>query len=141
MTLSYRKRVGSLVLIDSIIVLIAIYISYFVLHPYFNIFTSRVLLISSFTLLVSHHIFAYVNRLYKRAWEYASIGELISIAKAVTFSIVALGVVQIIVIGNVYVRVLGLTWMMHILFIGGSRFSWRLFHDAFYRESKFKKEL
>lgn len=139
MALSYRKRVGSLVLIDSIIVLTAIYISYFILHPYFNIFTSRALLISSITLLAGHHVFAYVYRLYKRAWEYASIGELISIAKAITFSIITLAVVQYLVIGNVYVRVLMLTWMMHILFIGGSRFSWRIFRDSFIKDTKVKK--
>lgn len=139
MALSYRKRVGSLVLIDSIIVLTAIYISYFILHPYFNIFTSRALLISSITLLAGHHVFAYVYRLYKRAWEYASIGELISIAKAITFSIITLAVVQYVVIGNIYVRVLMLTWMMHILFIGGSRFSWRIFRDSFIKDSKEKK--
>ncbi len=139
MVLSYRKRLGSLIVIDSIIVLTAIYISYFILNPYLKIFTLPVLSISSITLLVSHHAFAYIYRLYKRAWEYASIGELISIAKAVTFSIITLGVVQFFTIGNVYVRVLMLTWMMHILFIGGSRFSWRLFRDAFYRESKDKK--
>nr|WP_309098423.1 nucleoside-diphosphate sugar epimerase/dehydratase [Fredinandcohnia onubensis] len=137
--MSYRKRLGSLIVIDSIIVLTAIYISYFILNPYLKIFTLPVLSISSITLLVSHHAFAYIYRLYKRAWEYASIGELISIAKAVTFSIITLGVVQFFTIGNVYVRVLMLTWMMHILFIGGSRFSWRLFRDAFYRESKDKK--
>lgn len=139
MTLSYRNRVGSLVLIDSIIVLTAIYISYFILHPYLNIFTSSVLLISSITLLVSHHVFAYIYRLYKRAWEYASIGELISIAKAVTFSMVILGIVQFLTMGNVYVRVLALTWMMHILFIGGSRFSWRIFRDSFIKDTKVRK--
>lgn len=137
--MSYRNRVGTLVLIDSIIVLTAIYISYYFLHPYFHIFTSRVLLISSITLIAGHHVFAYVYRLYKRAWEYASIGELISIAKAVTFSIITLAVVQYVAIGNVYVRVLMLTWMMHILFIGGSRFSWRIFRDSFIKDTKVRK--
>lgn len=98
-----------------------------------------VLLISSITLLVSHHVFAYIYRLYKRAWEYASIGELISIAKAVSFSILTLGIVQFLVIGNVYIRVLMLTWMMHVLFIGGSRFSWRIFRDSFIKDTKVRK--
>ncbi|WP_099354705.1 polysaccharide biosynthesis protein [Fredinandcohnia onubensis] len=137
--MSYRKRLGSLVIVDSIIVLTAIYISYFMLHPYFQIFTMPFLLISSITLLASHHVFAYVYRLYKRAWEYASIGELMSIAKAVTFSIAVLGVVQLLAMGNVYVRVLILTWMMHILFIGGSRFSWRIFRDSFIKDTKVRK--
>lgn len=137
--MSYRKRLGSLVIVDSIIVLTAIYISYFMLHPYLEIFTMPFLLISSITLLASHHVFAYVYRLYKRAWEYASIGELMSIAKAVTFSIAVLCVVQFVAMGNVYVRVLMLTWMMHILFIGGSRFSWRIFRDSFIKDTKVRK--
>ncbi len=33
---------------------------------------------------------------------------------------------QVIVNQDIYVRVLVITWMVHILFIGGSRFSWRL---------------
>jgi len=137
--LSYRKRLGSLVIVDSIIVLSAIYISYFMLHPYLKIFTMPFLLISSITLLASHHVFAYVYRLYKRAWEYASIGELMSVAKAVTFSIIILGIVQFLTMGNVYIRVLMLTWMMHILFIGGSRFSWRIFRDSFIKDTKVRK--
>ena len=137
--MSYRKRLGSLVIVDSIIVLSAIYISYFMLHPYLKIFTMPFLLISSITLLASHHVFAYVYRLYKRAWEYASIGELMSVAKAVTFSIIILGIVQFLTMGNVYIRVLMLTWMMHILFIGGSRFSWRIFRDSFIKDTKVRK--
>jgi FlaA1/EpsC-like NDP-sugar epimerase len=84
------------------------------------------LLISSITLLASHHLFAFKYRLYQRAWEYASVGELIGIVRAVTLSILAAGLMQFIVNGNVYVRVLGITWMLHIILIGGSRFSWRM---------------
>ncbi len=138
-TLTYRRRLGSLVIIDSIIVLTTIYLCYFTLHPYFAVFTETALIVSSITLLASHHIFAYIYRLYKRAWEYASIGELISIGKSVTFSIITLAIVQDIVIGNVYVRVLMLTWMMHILFIGGSRFSWRIFRDSIIKDTTIKK--
>lgn len=138
--MTYRKRLGSLVFIDSIIVLTAIYISYFILHPYFGIFTQSVLIISSITLLISHHLFAHIYRLYKRAWEYASIGELVSIGKAVTLSIVVLAFVQRVIIGDVYVRVLMMTWMMHILFIGGVRFSWRIYRDSYIKETKLKKK-
>ena len=52
------------------------------------------------------------------------------IAKAVTFSILTAAVAQAIGVGNVYVRVLFITWMLHILLIGGSRFSWRVFRDS-----------
>jgi FlaA1/EpsC-like NDP-sugar epimerase len=126
-------------LLDSLIVLSAIYIGYFILHPYMSIYTIPTLLLSSITLLVSHHIFAFIYRLYHKAWEYASVGEMVAIIKAVTLSIAVTGVVQLIVNGNVYIRVLGITWMLHIIFIGGSRFSWRMYRDRYMKSKQEKK--
>ncbi|QOR66333.1 polysaccharide biosynthesis protein [Cytobacillus suaedae] len=137
--MTYKFRITVLTLIDSLIVLTAIYIGYFVLHPYLNVFTYPTLLLSSITLLISHHVFASVYNLYKSAWEYASIGELIIIFKAITYSIITLAIVQTIAFGNIYVRVLMITWMLHILLIGGSRFSWRIFRDTYFKSRKFKK--
>lgn len=111
---------------DSLIVLFSIFIGYFILNPYFNIYSLEMLVISSLTLLVSHHIFAFIYRLYHKAWEYASVGELVAIVKAITFSIATAAIVQFLVNGNVYVRVLFITWLLHMCLIGGSRFSWRI---------------
>jgi FlaA1/EpsC-like NDP-sugar epimerase len=122
-----------LILLDSLIVLTAIYIGYFTLHPYFSIYTFKTLVISSVALLASHHIFALKYRLYQKAWEYASIGEMLGIVRAVTLSILSAAIIQFIVNGNVYVRVLGITWMLHIILIGGSRFSWRMYRDYYLR--------
>ncbi|MDC7783885.1 polysaccharide biosynthesis protein [Priestia megaterium] len=129
--MAYRERLTILALFDSIIVLSAIYASYLVLHPYLSIFKLATLLISSLSLLISHHIFASIYKLYKRAWEYASIGELISIVKAVSLSIITVVIIQVIVFQDVYVRAMALTWMLHVLFIGGYRFSWRILRDRF----------
>ena len=127
-----------LILLDSLIVLTAIYIGYFTLHPYFSIYTFKTLVISSIALLASHHIFAFKYRLYQKAWEYASIGEMLGIVRAVTLSIITAAIIQFIINGNVYVRVLGITWMLHIILIGGSRFSWRMYRD-FYLRPEVKK--
>lgn len=127
--LAYRNRLTLLALLDSLIVLSAIYVSYLVLHPYLEIFKLTALLVSSVSLLISHHIFASIYKLYKKAWEYASIGELISIVKAVTLSVISVVIIQILVFQDVYVRAMALTWMMHVILIGGSRFSWRLLRD------------
>ena len=137
--LTYKKRFTFLVFVDSLIVLTAIYIGYFTLNPYLDIFTYPTILLSSITLLISHHLFASIYHLYKKAWEYASIGELLIIFKAITLSIVTLAAVQMLVFGNVYVRVLMLTWMLHIILIGGSRFSWRMYRDTYIKSSKLKK--
>ncbi|MFC0560838.1 polysaccharide biosynthesis protein [Halalkalibacter alkalisediminis] len=128
--MSYRKRVAALMTVDSLIVLTAIFISYFLLIPSANPFTN-VLLISAITLLISHHLFAHKYKLYKKVWQYASISELTGIFYAVTFSVVVTGAVQLILFQQIALRTLAITWMMHILFIGGSRFSWRLFRDNY----------
>jgi FlaA1/EpsC-like NDP-sugar epimerase len=126
-------------LLDSLIVLSAIYIGYFILHPYMSIYTIPTLVLSSITLLVSHHLFAFLYRLYHKAWEYASVGEMVAIIKAVTLSIAVTGIIQLIANGNIYIRVLGITWMLHIIFIGGSRFSWRMYRDRYMKSKQTKK--
>ena len=112
--------------LDSLIVLFSIYIGYYILNPYFSIYTLQVLLVSSLALLISHHVFAFIYRLYHKVWEYASVGEVMTIVKSVTLSVVTAAVVQLAVNGNVYVRVLFITWLLHICLIGGSRLSWRV---------------
>jgi FlaA1/EpsC-like NDP-sugar epimerase len=128
-----------LILLDSLIVLTSIYVGYFTLHPYFNIYNFNMLTISSIALLTSHHLFAFKYRLYQRAWEYASVGEMLGIVRAVTLSILVAGLIQFAVSGNVYVRVLGITWMLHIILIGGSRFSWRMMRDNYIQPQTQKK--
>ncbi len=98
--------------------------------PTKNPFT-LVLLVSSLVLLTSHHFFAYKYKLYKRVWQYASINELSAIFKAVSFSIVLTALAQFAMIQDISFRTLAITWMIHILLIGGSRFSWRLYRDSY----------
>ncbi|MBT2616769.1 MULTISPECIES: nucleoside-diphosphate sugar epimerase/dehydratase [unclassified Bacillus (in: firmicutes)] len=138
--MSYKRRVPIFVLLDSIIVLFAIFIGYFILYPYLNIYTTiPMLLVCSITLLLSHHLFATIYRLYQKAWKYASVGELLTIFKVVTFSILMTAIVQLIINHDIYFRVLGITWMLHIILIGGSRFSLRVYRDSFISLSPNKK--
>lgn len=129
--LSYQKRVSLLALLDSIIVLTSVYLSYYLIHPIVLKDIPNAIIISSITLLCIHHVFAVVYKLYKKVWEYASIGELKNIIKAVTFSILVTAMVQKIIVQDVYVRILIITWLLHLLLIGGSRFVWRLFRDIY----------
>jgi FlaA1/EpsC-like NDP-sugar epimerase len=134
-TLTYKKRLSFLILVDSLIVLSSIYVSFWMLIPDTNIFSSKTLLLSSLSLIIWHHLFAYTYKLYHKAWEYASIGELMGILKAVTYSVAVTGFVQLLVVGNVYGRALIITWMLHMILIGGSRFSWRVYRDFYYKRS------
>jgi FlaA1/EpsC-like NDP-sugar epimerase len=137
--LTYRYRLAFLISLDSLIVLTAIYISYFTINPRLDFFAIPTLLISSITLLVGHHVFASIYNLYKKAWEYASIPELLAISKAVTWSVLSAAVIQLLIYGNIYFRVLLITWMLHMILIGGSRFSWRVLRGRITKDTKLKK--
>ncbi len=134
--MTYKKRLSLLIIVDSFIVLSSIYVSFWMLIPNINIFNSNTLLLSSLTLIIWHHLFAYSYKLYNKAWEYASIGELMGITKAVTYSVAVTGFVQLIAVGNVYIRALIITWMLHMILIGGSRFSWRVYRDFYQKKNK-----
>ncbi|HDX9654550.1 MULTISPECIES: polysaccharide biosynthesis protein [Bacillus] len=137
--MSYPKRLSLLILLDSFIVLTAVYLSYWFIHPNVLSKIPATVIISSITLLCSHHIFAAIYKLYNKAWEYASIGELKQIFKAITLSIIVTAIVQQIINHDIYVRILAIAWMLHLLLIGGSRFVWRMFHDTYVTKTNDKK--
>ncbi|PIC68037.1 hypothetical protein CSV78_04395 [Sporosarcina sp. P16a] len=124
--MTIRKRMTMLIVVDSVIVLYSIYIGYFILTPFVDVFFSKLLLISAVTIQISHHFFAWRFGLYRKAWTYASIGELRSIVVAVSLSILVVAVVQYLLTQNISIRALVITWMLHVLLIGGSRLSWRV---------------
>lgn len=127
--MNYRMRYILFFIIDSCIVLSAIYMSYWLLHPTINGYSDKVILISAVTLLVSHHIAAYFFHLYDRIWSVASVRELLTIAYAVTISVATASAIQYIIKNDVYFRVMAITWMLHIIMIGGSRFLLRVLND------------
>ncbi|EKS8354133.1 polysaccharide biosynthesis protein [Bacillus cereus] len=137
--MSYRKRLSLLILLDSFIVLTAVYLSYWFIHPNVLNKIPTTVVISSITLLCSHHVFAAIYKLYNKAWEYASIGELKQIFKAITLSIIVTAIVQQIINHDIYVRILAIAWMLHLLLIGGSRFVWRMFRDTYIAKATDKK--
>ncbi|ALC86486.1 hypothetical protein AM499_12110 [Bacillus sp. FJAT-22090] len=138
--MSLKRRLSMLVFVDSCIVLFSVYIGYFLLHPIENPFTDVFLLTSSLTIFFAHHIFAMYFGLYRKVWEYASVLELLSIFKAVTLSIVVVAIVQLMIKGDILFRALSITWMLHILLIGGSRLSWKIIRDLLLSEDNVNEE-
>ncbi|MCM3412416.1 polysaccharide biosynthesis protein [Metabacillus litoralis] len=136
--MTYHSRIWLLIILDSIIVLSTIYFSKALINPSMEIVSFQVF-ISSISLLFCHHLFSFIYKLYKKAWEYASIGELISIFKVISFTIIVTAIVQQMVQNDIYFRILAITWMIHLLLIGGSRFVWRVYRDTYLRHSFNKK--
>lgn len=140
--MSYRKRLTLLILLDSVIVSTAIFIATWVVYPaHTELLRTETILWSAIALLIFHHLFASIYRLYHKVWAYASVGELVTIVKAITFSIIGAGVVQYFINDfSLYTRALLVTWMLHILLIGGSRFVWRIFRDSYVKNEENQKK-
>ena len=126
-----KERYFLLLLVDSIIVTFSVFAGYYILAPFFLEYTLPELAVTSIVLLISHHVFAYIFNLYHRAWEYASVRELISITQAVTGSIIATYILNILILQTSFTRLMIITWMMHLILIGGSRLSWRVWRKYF----------
>ena len=130
--ISARLRFLILIIIDSFIVTFSVFLGYSILEPYFKGYSVDLLILSSLVLLISHHIFAYVFNLYHRAWEYASVSELLSVVKSVTISIlITIIIVSLVTGNNPFLRLYFITWMMHLLLIGGSRLFWRVYRKYY----------
>ncbi|MEK3885889.1 polysaccharide biosynthesis protein [Bacillus sp. FSL K6-3431] len=136
--MSYRQRLNLFIFLDSCIILTAIFFGFFLVNANFHIIALPVM-IASISILISHHIFSFRFKIYKKAWEYASIGELIIIFKVVTLSIIVASFAQLLIINEIYFRLLAVTWLLHMLFIGGSRFCWRIYRDNFLNKTDNKK--
>jgi FlaA1/EpsC-like NDP-sugar epimerase len=97
------------------------------------------IVVSSLAILLGHLFFSIVFRLYKKAWKYASIGELTIIVKTETASILVAGLVELFLFHDIYFRLLVVTWLLNTLFIGGSRFCWRVYRGVATEKTDNKK--
>ncbi|WP_067840986.1 polysaccharide biosynthesis protein [Amphibacillus sediminis] len=130
--MSYRKRMILLVILDSLIVGSAIYLASWIVYPLSTTWSIPTVIISMIALLFFHHLYANLFKLYNKVWAYASIKELKAIVISVTLSILSTAIVQFLINGfSIYRRALLVTWLLHVTFIGGSRFVWRVFRDRY----------
>src|SRR4051794_954411 len=136
--MTYRQRLPLFIFVDSCIVFTVIFFSRFLVNATLDVITFSTFA-SSLVIILSHHFFSLRYKLYNKAWEYASIGELFIIFKVVTLSILMAAIVQQILIGEIFFRLLAVTWALHLLLIGGSRFCWRMFRDSFMMKTTNKK--
>jgi FlaA1/EpsC-like NDP-sugar epimerase len=136
--MTYRQRLSLFIIIDSLIVLTAIFYSRFLVNATFDVFTTQIF-ICTISILVSHHVFSVKLKLYRKLWAYASVGELLTIFRIVTFSLLLTAMVQFVLFQEISFRLLSVTWLLHILLIGGSRFCWRMFRDSYFNKNNDKK--
>ncbi|UAL49666.1 polysaccharide biosynthesis protein [Sutcliffiella horikoshii] len=81
------------------------------------------------SLVLIHVLVSHKYKLYRKAWEYASVGELYIIIKIVSINILLAIPIQFFLGNGLQIRMLLTTWFIYLVCIGGSRFGWRLWRD------------
>ncbi|MFB9274571.1 polysaccharide biosynthesis protein [Cohnella cellulosilytica] len=132
-----KTRLVSLLICDALLICISVYLSYllrfdFSIRPYFLNTLPYVMISSSIFLVASFYNF----KIYKRVWQYASVGDIIAIIKGVVTGTTIFFVFH--QLNNYYYShvvvprsIYPLTIMISFLLVGSSRFIWRLFRDNY----------
>lgn len=127
--ISYRRIAK--ILIDIFIIGLA-YILAFQIRFDFNIpELERNLLANTLPMMIVVGIFSLIGfRIYQSRWQYASIKELISIFMAISWaSLVLVMALFFLRIHDMPRSILVINWMLGLLFLGGTRFSYRIFME------------
>lgn len=127
----WRKRTLILMVIDAVLVNLAAFLSFYIRF--------EGAIPEEYTWTVTHSAWAatliylavfYVFGLYKRLWQYASTGELLSILFAVTVGTAGtITAVYFIAPMRYPHSVAALLWFTTVFLIGGSRFIWRILQE------------
>lgn len=138
--MTYKARLPLLMLLDSFIIIIAVYLAVVITYPATLLtYDFTMITITAIALLLFHHLYAFIFRIYNKLWAYASVRELRSIVLTVTLTVVSAGIVQFFINDfTIYRRGLAVTWMLYIILLGGSRFVWRIVRDEYIVKRKNK---
>jgi FlaA1/EpsC-like NDP-sugar epimerase len=127
----WRKRTLMLMAIDAVLVNLAAFLSFYIRFegtiPEEYIWTVTH---SAWAATLIYLAVFYVFGLYKRLWQYASTGELLSIVFAVTVGTAGtISAVYFIAPMRYPHSVSALLWFTTVFLIGGSRFAWRILQE------------
>lgn len=126
--MSYRSRMLVLLVVDICIIWVAIATSYLFrfdgnIPPHYM---SQMLVFAFVTTVICGVSLAFF-RMYRRMWQYASIGEIVELVKAIVIGIALTYIATYLLHGErVPLSITSRTLEIMLLFMGGSRFLWRL---------------
>jgi FlaA1/EpsC-like NDP-sugar epimerase len=122
-------RVFTLLAADITLLVAALFLSNYLAKGSFDGENGQILTSIIMSLVLIHTIVSHRYKLYRKAWEYASVGELYIIIKIVSISILLAVLIQFFLGNGLEIRMLLTTWFIYLVCIGGSRFGWRLWRD------------
>ncbi|MFJ7680000.1 polysaccharide biosynthesis protein [Peribacillus sp. NPDC097198] len=135
--MNYKLRLSLLNIIDSLIILVAILLSHYLLVS--ETPSSGEHIIIGLIFLACYHLFSFKFQLNKKSWEYASVKDIIIIFKTVTVSTAVTICIQLLFLNTIEIRFLAISWLLFFLFIGGSRLCWRIYRDSYLLKDSSKK--
>lgn len=136
--MTYRRRLSLLVLLDSAIAAAAVTLASLLIGAA-NEAGAPPLYFVIAALLAAHHISFFALKLYKKAWEYASVGELLIMLRAVTLSVAFTALAGLAVYQQAEWRQLVAVWLIHLMLVGGSRLGWRVVRGGLTKQSGKRK--
>lgn len=126
--MSYRRRMLIILVVDIIIIWVAIGVSYLFrfngsIPPRYE---GQMLLFAVVTTVICGSSLAFF-RMYRRMWQYASIGEILKLVKAIVIGMILSYTVASLIFGErIPLSIGSRTLELMLLLMGGSRFLWRL---------------
>lgn len=122
-------RLFTILTADISLLIAALFLSNYLTKGTFQGGNAHILTSTIISLVLIHAIVSHRYKLYRKAWEYASVGELYIIIKIVSISILLAVPIQYFLGNGLQLRMLLTTWFIYLVCIGGSRFGWRLWRD------------
>lgn len=132
--MNYRKRMIMMSLVDTFLVCAAVFAGMQLVNGQPGSAVGTTLL-----LLAGYHAFAFYYRLSKKAWSYASTGEMMALIKTITLAAALTTIVHWLFLDKAAIRLTIVSWLLLLLFMGTLRFSERLIRDVELVKSKRKK--
>ncbi len=120
--------------LDTYLVLLSVVIGYQFLRILITFMTPERCLLTAVSMLISHHVCAFIFHQYKQVWTYTGIGESLALMKGITLSATVTAAVQYGVFHTILFRLLAVSWMVQLLFIGGSRMISRVLKETIGRK-------
>ncbi|WP_046174504.1 polysaccharide biosynthesis protein [Domibacillus indicus] len=137
--MNYRKRVTTMSLVDTLLIWTAVYTGWHIAGEE----TARPVsyqLVVFFSLAGSYHFFASKYQLYKRAWSYASIGEMTALFKTIFLSVLGMMLGEFLFVRSVTADAAVVTLLLLMAGMGSFRFSSRIIGEMELIKSSRKKK-
>lgn len=124
----YYYRTLTLACIDAVALVVAMSFTYFFLYPkeLFSLVDTELLLQSAMLFAVLFVSVAFLMKLYRVNWKYASIQEALTLTLSLALSSVGLMVYQVLVFGQILERITILSFCISLLLLGAIRVALRL---------------